>query len=256
MPTTEEEWRKISHEYFAKWNFPICIGALDRKRVLLEKPTNSGSQYYGYKGHYSMILLALVDADYSSLYVDVGACGRASEEGVWDRCSLKAAVESEQNILNIPQADKFPFSDKQCPYLIVGDDAFPLKPHLMKPYPGRNQTIEERIFDYRLSRARRTSENAFGIMSARFQVLRTAIRTSADKAKDITLAAVVLHNYLRSTSRDSYAPPDIVDTKNLSRGEIREGRWRQQPHGGIERLPVVARGHCTEAKQVRNLLQP
>lgn len=135
------------------------------------------------------------------------------------------------------------------------EDAFPLKPYLMKPYPGRNQTNEERIFNYRLSSARRTFENAFGIMSAQFQVFRTPIRTSADIAKDITLAAEVLHNYSRSTSRESYAPPNIIDTENFSRGEIQEGRWRQHPHGGIERLPVVIRGHCTEAKQVRDNLK-
>ncbi|KAK3892683.1 hypothetical protein Pcinc_003475 [Petrolisthes cinctipes] len=52
-----------------------------------------------------------------------------------------------------------------------------------------------------------------------------------------------------------YLATDIIDTENLSRGEIREGRWRRHPHGGIERLPVVARGHCTEAKQVRDNLK-
>ena len=46
---------------------------------------------------------------------------------------------------------------------ITGDDAFPLKNYLMKPYPLKNLTLEKRIFNYRLSRKRRISENGFGI---------------------------------------------------------------------------------------------
>ena len=100
-------------------------------------------------------------------------------------------------MLNVPQPQNIPFSGKKCPYVFVGDAAFPLKEYLMKPYPGRGETEETRIFNYRLSRARRTSENAFGILAARFQVFRQPIKTTPKHATDITLAAVALHNLLR-----------------------------------------------------------
>ncbi|XP_045129971.1 uncharacterized protein LOC123515455 [Portunus trituberculatus] len=129
MPNTTEEWRQIASDYFSQWQFPMCIGALDGKRVLVQKPANSGSKFYDYKGHFSMILLAVVDADYKFIYVDVGACGRASDGGVWDRCSLKRALEAQDNVLHIPQCNTLPFSDKQCPFILVGDDTFPLKSH-------------------------------------------------------------------------------------------------------------------------------
>ena len=50
------------------------------------------------------------------------------------------------------------------PYVIVGDEAFPLKPYLMQPFPGRDirNNEERRKYNYRLSRARRVIENAFG----------------------------------------------------------------------------------------------
>ena len=57
------------------------------------------------------------------------------------------------------------------PFVIVGDDIFPLKPWLMKPYPGKNLDQYQRIYNYRLSRVRRTIENAFGILVAKWRIL-------------------------------------------------------------------------------------
>ncbi|KAK4320926.1 hypothetical protein Pmani_008243 [Petrolisthes manimaculis] len=45
LPSTEEEWRAIAHGYLAEWNYPLCLGALDGKRILICKPPNSGSDY-------------------------------------------------------------------------------------------------------------------------------------------------------------------------------------------------------------------
>mgnify|MGYP001555480935 CR=1 FL=1 len=58
----------------------------------------------------------------------------------------------------------------EVPYVIVADAAFPLRPDLLRPYPGARTTIlepKQRIFNYRLSRARNTVECAFGILSQR-----------------------------------------------------------------------------------------
>lgn len=38
----------------------------------------------------------------------------------------------------------------KLPYLIAGDEAFGLKPWLKRPYPGKNMTERQRIFNYRL----------------------------------------------------------------------------------------------------------
>ena len=75
LPRNENEWLQVANEYYAQWNFPMCLGALDGKRVLISKPPHSGSEYYDYKSHFSVILLAMVDANYKFMYVNVGAVG-------------------------------------------------------------------------------------------------------------------------------------------------------------------------------------
>ena len=183
--------------------------------MLIQKPANSGSLYFDYKGNFSIILMALVDSDYKFLYIDVGTNGRGSDAGIWSRCSLSAALES--NAINLPLSELIPNSSIESPYVIVGDDAFPLKTYLMKSYPGLDQPDDKRIFNYWLSRARRVSENAFGILVSRFQVFRQPIRTSPECVKKIVLASVALHNYLRITSRDAYAPVEVHHDLNNSR---------------------------------------
>lgn len=67
--------------------------------------------------------------------------------------------------VNLPPPAPLPNdeSGEAIPYMFVGDEAFPLRPYLMRPFPGRSlDNDSRRIYNYRLSRARRVVENAFG----------------------------------------------------------------------------------------------
>lgn len=110
-------------------------GSLDGKHIVLQKPAKSGSTFFNYKHTFSIVLMTLVDADYKFLYVDVGAQGRISDAGVFNNCKLSRKLEN--NSLSIPPADFLPGTDILCPYMIVADDAFPLKTYIMKPYSRR-----------------------------------------------------------------------------------------------------------------------
>ena len=67
---------------FKKWQFINCGGALDGKHIHIVPPPHSGAQYYNYKKIYSIILMALVNANYELIFVDVGKNGRISDGGV------------------------------------------------------------------------------------------------------------------------------------------------------------------------------
>lgn len=215
MPNTETEWMEQARISNDLWNFPNCFGALDGKHVVMQAPAHSGSMYYNYKGTNSIVLLALTDANYKFTYIDVGCDGRISDGGVFNRCSLANAIET--NALNLPDATPLQNRNKPVPYVIVADDAFALKPYLLKPYPFRNLSASQRIFNYRLSRARRIVENSFGILAARFRVLGKPIALHPDNARKVTLAVCALHNFImtRSASRAIYAPMGTFDEENM-----------------------------------------
>ena len=67
-PTTEQGWRDLADQWYQRWNFPHTVGAIDGKHVACKAPPNSGSEFYNYKGFYSVILFAMVDADYKFTY--------------------------------------------------------------------------------------------------------------------------------------------------------------------------------------------
>lgn len=137
------------------------------------------SNYFNYKGNNSIILLALVDDDYCFSYVVIGCNGRALDGGLFKSTSLGQALE--RNALDIPDNS-----------VIVGDAAFPLKPYLMKPF-ATMPTQKEKVFNYRLSRARIIVENAFGILVSRFRIFESSIVLSPEKVDLIVLAALCLY---------------------------------------------------------------
>ena len=67
-------------------------------------------------------------------------------------------------LIQLPEPKQIPETGRILNYTFVADEAFPLKEHIMRPYPGRDlDTDAKKIYNYRLSRARRVVENAFGL---------------------------------------------------------------------------------------------
>lgn len=145
---TEEMWMNISKEYYELWQFPNCLGALDGKHIKIQAPANSGSLFFNYKKEFSIVLLALVDANYNFTVVEVGALGKESDGGIFAKSNLGQKLASKA--LSIPPNACLPNIDTEAPHVIVGDEAFPLKSYLLRPYPGNSLDQSKRIFNYRL----------------------------------------------------------------------------------------------------------
>ncbi|XP_060608508.1 uncharacterized protein LOC132760538 [Ruditapes philippinarum] len=74
-----DEWFLIADQFKNRWNVPDSCGALDGKHVAIRCPPNSDSLYHNYKHFFSLVLLALEDADYKFLWIDCGGLGSMSD---------------------------------------------------------------------------------------------------------------------------------------------------------------------------------
>lgn len=121
------------------------------------------------------------------IYVDVGTNGRVSDGGVWANSTLYARLQG--GTVGLPEDEQLFGSHRTLPFVFVGDDSFPLKRYFMKPYPFKHQDNKQRIYSYRLSRARRVVENAFGIMANKFRIFLSATIWNLKRWRKLSLPA-------------------------------------------------------------------
>ena len=200
----------------------------------------------------SIILLAMVGPEYEFLFVDVGMNGRNSDGGNWSQTRLKNGLE--KNTLNFPDPAPLPGRNYPLPYVCTGDDAFPRTAYMMKPYPQENLSLEKRIFNYQLSRMKRISENAFGILVNCWRVFRKPFFLEPEKVKAITLALLTLYNWLRKESDiDKVYFSPTVNREYAETGEIIEGSWRKEILTESWKSLSNTRAHnpANEAKTIR-----
>jgi len=95
-------------------NFPHSVRAIDGKHVVLQCPRNSASEYFNYKNAFSIVLFALVDANYSFMFVGAGFQGRISGSGVFTNTELYKKLETKT--LCLPQTVPLNVREKRVPY--------------------------------------------------------------------------------------------------------------------------------------------
>ena len=82
-PPTKENWIHIKKEFYKHWNFPNCLGVLDGKHVVIQAPGNSVGIFRSYKRTFSINFMALVDASYRFIFMDVGQLGSNADGAVF-----------------------------------------------------------------------------------------------------------------------------------------------------------------------------
>ncbi|CAN8004230.1 unnamed protein product [Ixodes pacificus] len=262
FPQCAREWKKIAADMELHWNFPNCIGSIDGKHINIECPDNTGLRNLNYKKTFSVVLLASCDAHYRFTYVDLCHYGGESDGGIFLRSPLRTVLTESQ--CGIPPPSSVG-SAGAVPYLMVGDEAFPLKTFLMRPYPRRGndpaqyqEYLKRATFNYRLSRTRRLIENSFGIMANRWRILRRAFKASEEITESVVKACVTLHNFLlkdSAHSRSAYSPPGYTDHEDWE-GKLIDGQWKNDTSGqpGLRDLAGVGLRPARTALAVRDQL--
>lgn len=239
MPTTEE-WVTIAERFYQQWNIPNCVGSIDGKHVRIKCPNNSGSAYYNYQGFFSIVLLGCVDADSLFTWISVGDYGRNSDGRVINSAGVITALEN--NEISLPNPQPLPNTvAPPFPYFFIGDQGFPLKTNLFRPYPKKTSDDRKRVFNYRLSRARKTVECAFGILAHKFRLFLSQIECNPEKATKIVKAACILHNFIKM--HDGVAATPSYENEILTA----YNNWTPLPR-------TAPQGQRNQAKALRDLL--
>lgn len=201
------------------------MGAVDGKHIKITAKSRDGAYFRNYKGFDSMVLMAIVDANYEFVMCDFGINGRISDGGV-----LKETIfynKLVNNNLNIPSPRIRNNSAYELPFVFIGDEAFALRNDFLKPFSAVDLNNERKIFNYRLSRARNVVEDTFGILASRFRIFHSSLNVDYANCELIVMACCVLHNYLRCTKKDDYTDlnaendDDVVSLVSLDRGHDR-----------------------------------
>ena len=102
--------------------------------------------------------------------------------------------------LSIPNPGCLLGGDQKTHFVLIGDDAFALKAHLMKSYRQQNLTTERRVYNYRHRRGRRISENLLAILANRWRIYHTVMLLEPTVVESVILATLPLHNMLMTSS--------------------------------------------------------
>uniref|UniRef100_A0A8C5QCP6 DDE Tnp4 domain-containing protein n=1 Tax=Leptobrachium leishanense TaxID=445787 RepID=A0A8C5QCP6_9ANUR len=194
-PPTGDAWSDIAAGFQSGTDFPNCLGAIDGKRIRIAKPERIESLGANSKHVNSIGLLAVADSRNRFMYVDVGSFSNDSDSNIFQDSSLLEQIQSRH--LQIPQPKKLPGSDTTVPFAFVGDEAFGLYTNLLRPYAGSNLSVEKRVFNYRLSRARRCADCTFAVLTSTWRIFHRPLDVGIDFAVDIVKCCCVLHNFVR-----------------------------------------------------------
>ena len=314
-PRTSDDWKRIAKDFENIWNLPHRIGAIDGKHVSIKSPLNSGSLSYNYRGFFNMILMAIRNARYIFCIVDIGSFGSNNDSQMFRNSHMGKTFFNDEMSLPVAECLEDSPTFGKVPYFLVGDEAVPLQSWLLRPYSGqgipKEQRIfnyklsrarrvienaldilaarwrvfmqpiqstvplqswlhrpysgqgipkEQRIFNYKLSRARRVIENALDILAARWRVFMQPIQSTVEKTDRIVKAKIWLHNFLRQTNSAGYCPTGFVDSYDET-GTIKEGEWRRligDKNGAtlLQNIPSVRESRpTTSALEVRNIMK-
>ncbi|KAL4156107.1 hypothetical protein QTP88_000142 [Uroleucon formosanum] len=214
VPQTSKDWKEVANGFKDRWQMINCGGCIDGKHIRICQPARSGALYYNYKNFYSIVLMAIVNHNYELIYVDVGKQGRISDGGVIQATTFYRRLQNET--LNLPKPMD---CEEDLNVVFIGDAAFSIEEHVLKPFPQKSLNYERRIYNYRLSMARNVVENAFGLIASRFRILQTSINVNPNDTNYIVLAICTLHNFLIKHN-SSYVKPTSENSETQDTEDI------------------------------------
>lgn len=197
---TAEKLKEISEKFDKRLNFPNCIGGVGFKSIRVMKPQFTSINKRDY-----FIVKAVVDCDYQFVYVDIGDpyCSDSNTAASFYESTFLKEIIKHSEAIHLPHDE-----NSLVPYVFVADEGFGLYPNVMRPYCSKSLTVDKRVFNYRLNRARRCVDSAFAILSSKFKIFHRPLNVSLELASKIIHTCCILHNFVKE--RDGSAFEDTL----------------------------------------------
>ena len=192
LPKTEGEVKKRVDNFFDRWLFPQCLGAVDGTHIDIKKPSDHSTDFMNRKSRYSINVQAC--CDYNCQFMDVVVKWPGSTHDA--RMFVNSTLNDNLKNGVVPKCAKRLVEDEDpIQVFILGDPAYPLLPYLMKEYANGGATVQEQYFGYKLCSARNVIECAFGRLKSRFSALRREMDINLHDLPTVIYACFVLHNF-------------------------------------------------------------
>lgn len=197
---TEELFKRTADEFYEKFNFPNCAGCIDGKYIRIKCPSGSGHKFYNF------LLQVVADVNYKFTCVDIGGYSELDDVGTFTFSTLYNDLE--KGLLKLPECAQIPNSTVKLPYVLLGDVGYPLKPYLMKPYVQRDLSNEQKVFNSRLTEARKSVRTALGLMASKWKLFTSCMQSHPDRANLIIKCICLLHNIV--IDREGVSQTDLA----------------------------------------------
>eukprot|EP00918_Siedleckia_nematoides_P088134 GHVU01193702.1.p1 GENE.GHVU01193702.1~~GHVU01193702.1.p1 ORF type:complete len:393 (-),score=36.80 GHVU01193702.1:16-1194(-) len=179
--------------------FTNCVGLVDGYLLKIETPsvkdTDNVDSYFS--GHYQidgLSVVAVVDWRRRFTYTAISKPGGSSDISAYLGCKLPTLVEA------------LPFG-----YYILGDCGYCPSEHLLTPFYGSNRNVPEyESYNYYLSELRNLVEQAFGMLVAKFRILRCKQQMNLRRLLRLWMGMTRLHNFIIDNGGTAWGMEDII----------------------------------------------
>eukprot|EP00873_Tetraselmis_striata_P033163 jgi/Tetstr1/453427/TSEL_040409.t1 len=190
-PFNQEDLQRLADEMTQRSGntLPGCIGALDGMAVHIGQPNakkvKNVKHYRNRKKFFSINLQAVADAHRRIIYYDLSTAGSTHDSLAWKMSPLGRALDGK----GLPDGS-----------WIAGDDAYVCSDYLITPHStsairraGKDGVYLDN-FNFYQSRIRINIECAFGLLVAKFGILRRAMTGTMEHNTAVVNACIHLHN--------------------------------------------------------------
>lgn len=256
VPQRETEWKQIADNFELKWQFNKCLGIVGGKHVVIAKKTSNAnetmsdiSEYHNINNQKNpnTILMAIVNDNFEFIYLSISSRSRENDSCIWESSDFNSKIQT--NALNIPKDYKVNEAKCKLPYVFIGDKSFPLRNNLLRPFAMKILPYDEKIFNYRLARARRVFDNTFNVLMNRFRCFHKPLAVDSNRVNLVILAACTLHNFLLRNVRD-FVDLMILDYEDTENGTIIRGNRIES--SALLDLSLTTTSTTNNGKIVRN----